>query len=66
MVMKSSNNLTDSELFQSIELITDTFSLEKMSKHDKLMLKKVNTLWFMIKLKNSYPTLAPVSLQLIC
>ena len=52
MVMKSSNNLTDSELFQSIELITDTFSLEKMSKHDKLMLKKVSTLWFMIKLND--------------
>ena len=52
MVMKSSNNLTDSELFESVELITDTFSLEKMSKDDKLMLKKVNTLWFMIKLND--------------
>lgn len=52
MVMKSSNNLTVSELFESVELITDTFNLEKMSKDDKLMLKKVSTLWFMIKLND--------------
>ena len=50
--MKSSNNLTQSELFESVELITDTFNLEKMSKDDKLMLKKVSTLWFMIKLND--------------
>lgn len=50
--MKSSNNLTVSELFESVELITDTFNLEKMSKDDKLMLKKVSTLWFMIKLND--------------
>lgn len=52
MVMKSSNNLTQSELFESVELITVTFNLEKMSKDDKLMLKKVSTLWFMIKLND--------------
>ena len=50
--MKSSNNLTQSELFESVELITVTFNLEKMSKDDKLMLKKVSTLWFMIKLND--------------
>ena len=52
MVVKSSNNLTTNELFESVELITNTFGLEKMSKDDKLMLKQVNTIWFMVKLND--------------
>ena len=52
MVVKSSNNLTTNELFESVELITNTFGLEKMSKDDKLMLKQVNTIWVMVKLND--------------
>lgn len=52
MVMKSSNNLTKNELFESVDLITNTFDLEKMNEDDKLMLKKVSTIWFMVKLND--------------